>query len=78
MDCGVIVTRDKSDVSKVSNKDSEVNYLYITPSNRYVKYIRNKYKTSKGYGRKVISISAKKFANAANEFLVNDYFENHC
>ena len=75
LDLDLILTRDKSVVSKINNKDSQVNYLYITPSNKYIRYIRNHYKTSKSYGRKVIDITAKKFINAVNEFLQNDYFE---
>ena len=68
LDLDLIITRDKSAVSKINNKDSEVNYLYITPSNKYIRYIRNRYKAVNSYGRKVIDITAKKFINAANEF----------
>ena len=75
LDLDLIITRDKSVVSKINNVDSQVNYLYLTPSNKYVRYIRSKYKTVKSYGRKVIDITAKKFINAVNEFLQNDYFE---
>ena len=75
LDLDLIITRDKSVVSKINNKDSQINYLYITPSNKYISWIRNKYKTVNSYGRKTISITAKKFINAVNEFLQNDYFE---
>tara|TARA_R110000851_G_scaffold134589_3_gene269913 strand:- start:2825 stop:3685 length:861 start_codon:yes stop_codon:yes gene_type:complete len=75
LDLDLIITKDKSVVSKINNVESQINYLYITPSNKYVSWIRNRYKTVQSYGRKTISITAKKFINAVNEFLQEDQFE---
>jgi len=70
LDLNVIITRDKFVASK--RRESEVNYLYVTK--RYVKFIRNHYKTHSSYGRKEDTITATKFMYAVNE-LLGDNFE---
>ncbi len=70
LDLNVIITRDKFVASK--RRESEVNYLYVTK--RYVKFIRNHYKTHSSYGRKEDTITATKFMYAVNEYL-DDNFE---
>ncbi len=65
LDLNLIITRDKFVASK--RRESEVNYLYVTK--KYVKYIRNHYKTKNAYGRKDITIYATKFMYAVNEYL---------
>jgi len=70
LDLNVIITRDKFVASK--RRESEVNYLYVTK--KYVKFIRNHYKTSSSYGRKEDTIYSTKFMYAVNEYL-GDQFE---
>lgn len=69
LDLNVIITRDKFVASK--RRESEVNYLYVTK--RYVKFIRNHYKTHSSYGRKEDTITATKFMYAVNEYLDEDF-----
>ena len=69
LDLNLIITRDKFVASK--RRESEVNYLYVTK--KYVKYIRNHYKTKNAYGRKDITIYATKFMYAVNEYLGEEF-----
>jgi len=69
LDLNVIITRDKFVTSK--RRESEVNYLYVTK--KYVKFIRNHYKTSSSYGRKEDTIYSTKFMYAVNEYLDEDF-----
>ena len=69
LDLNVIITRDKFVASK--RRESEVNYLYVTK--KYVKFIRNHYKTSSSYGRKEDTIYSTKFMYAVNEYLDEDF-----
>jgi len=69
LDLNVIITRDKFVASK--RRESEINYLYVTK--KYVKYIRNHYKTKNAYGRKDITIYATKFMYAVNEYLGEEF-----
>ena len=69
LDLNVIITRDKFVASK--RRESEVNYLYVTK--KYVKFIRNHYKTSSSYGRKEDTIYSTKFMYAVNEYLNEDF-----
>jgi len=71
LDINAVITRDKYAVSKRRGND-QVNYLYVTK--KYVKFIRNHYKTSSSYGQKQHTITATKFMYAVNELLA-DHFE---
>lgn len=56
------ITNDKKTL-----KDTNFNYLYITPTDIY--YIRNVYKTEYKYGQKRNRINGKKFRDAVIEYL---------
>jgi len=70
MDLNLIITRDKYAVSK-RRGNNQVNYLYVTK--KYIKLVRNIYKTSSSYGRKEDTIYSTKFMYAVNELLADQF-----
>jgi len=64
-DLDLKIVRNKSDAN-----DDNTNYIVIKKSSAL--FIRNVYKTSKTYGKKIHIIKSKKFIKAVNEFLGDD------
>lgn len=51
--------------------DDTINYLVVYPT--HIQYIRNTYKTSKIYGKKVVNITDPRFIHAVNRITKNNF-----